>query len=76
MAAIATFWLGAFAVGEAHWVDLLLPLGLLALMVHALTRVRRPRLSRGALWTAIPLITGGGVYALLRVWRMVHHVSG
>ena len=76
MAAIATFWLGAFAVGEARWVDLLLPLGLLALMIHALTRVSRPRLSRWALWTAIPLITGGAVYAVMRVWEMVHHVSG
>ena len=76
MTVLATFWIGALLAGQARWVDLLLPLGLLALTIHALARARRPRLSRCAFWAAVPLITGGGVYAVVRVWRIVHHVSG
>lgn len=76
MAVVATFWIGAFVAGQAHWASVFVPLGMLALMIRGLTRARQPRLARWALWAAIVLITGGGLYAFVRTWRIVHHVSG
>ncbi len=76
MSLLVMFWLWAVATGNGRWLDLLLPVALLAMFVRGLVDVRHPGIARWLQWSTIPLVAGGALYAVTRVWGIVHHVPG
>ena len=76
MSVVVAFWLWAVATRNARGPELLLPLALLAMFIRGLVYMRRPQLGHWLQWASILFVMGGAIYAVMRVWGMVHRVPG
>jgi len=73
---LVAFWLWAVATGNARWLELLLPVAMLAMFTRGLVSGRHPRVGRWLQWASVLLVAGGAIYAFMRVWGIAHRVPG